>query len=55
MLQMAEKEIRAKEKRIKELEDYIALLESKGGVVDDKDLIEQKKRLEAMKVMQPSY
>ena len=35
---MAEKEIRLKERRIKELEDYITLLESKGINKDDKDI-----------------
>ena len=39
MLQMAEKEIKLKEKRIKELEDYVALLESKGIGQDDKEII----------------
>ena len=49
MLQMAEKEIRLKERRIKELEDYIVLLETKGVNKDDKEILEQKKKLEAMK------
>ena len=38
MLQMAEKEIKLKDKRIKELEDYVALLEAKGIGADDKEI-----------------
>lgn len=52
---MAEKEIRLKEKRIKELEDYITLLESKGVNKDDKEIQEQKKKLESMKAMEAGY
>jgi len=40
MLQMAEKEIKLKDARIKELEAYITLLESKGVGADDKDVLE---------------
>ena len=40
MLQMAEKEIRLNAIRIKELEEYIAMLEAKGVASDDKELIE---------------
>jgi len=35
---MAEKDIRFKDRRIKELEDYVALLESKGVNKDDKEI-----------------
>ena len=39
MLQMAEKEIKLKEQRNKDMESYIALLEAKGVLKDDKELI----------------
>lgn len=37
---MGEKEITLKERRIKDLEEYITLLESKGINKDDKEVIE---------------
>ena len=51
MLQMAEKEIKLKDVRIKELEAYIALLESKGVGQDDKEIQEQRKKVQAIKAM----
>ena len=40
MLQMAEKEIKLNERRIAELEAYIAMLEARGVPEDDKVLME---------------
>jgi kinesin family protein 5 len=49
MLQIAEKDIRQKERRIKDLEDYLDMLEKRGFIVDDQELSKFRKRIEQAK------
>ena len=49
MLQIAEKDIRQKERRIKDLEDYLDMLEKRGFIVDDQELSKLRKRIEQTK------
>jgi|Dee2metaT_18_FD_contig_31_6065172_length_426_multi_3_in_0_out_0_1 hypothetical protein len=49
MLQVAEKDIRIKERTIKVMEDYIYMLEKCGYPSDDKELLACKKRVEKTK------
>lgn len=55
MLQMAEKEIRLKENRIKDLEDYIVLLEARGFNKDDKEIMQQRKKLQYLRETAGTY
>lgn len=52
MLQVAEKDIRIKERRIKDLEDYLEILEKRGLIVNDPELSAIRKRIEQAKQQQ---
>lgn len=55
MLQIAEKDIRVKERTIKIMDDYIIILELRGYNTSDNELMLCKKRLEKARRQQSVY